>query len=72
MNGFMNYIKTHKGIAIGCSIGFVVGVLIISIGFFRVLFLAICVGIGAFFGSNNKLKKKLYEILDRILPDVFK
>ena len=72
MNGFMNYIKAHKGIAIGCSIGFVVGILIIWIGFFRTLFLAICIGIGAFFGSNNKLKKKLYEILDRILPDVFK
>jgi len=72
MDSFKDYIKKHKGIIIGCAAGFVIGLLIISIGFFRTLFLAICVGIGAFFGSHNKYKKRLFEILDRILPDIFK
>ncbi len=71
-NRFVTFVKEHKKIIIGISFGFVVGVLILTIGFFRTLFLAICIGIGAFFGTDNKLKKKLFVILDRILPDIFK
>ncbi len=71
-SGFIKFIKSHKGIITGSCIGFVVGALILWIGFFSTLFLAICIGIGAFFGSNNKFRKKLFEILDRVLPDIFK
>ncbi|MGI5849718.1 MAG: DUF2273 domain-containing protein [Christensenellales bacterium] len=71
-NDMINFIKTHKGVIRGMTIGLIVGVLILCIGFFRTLFLAICVGIGAFFGSDNKFKKKLYQILDKILPNIFK
>lgn len=71
-NGFVNFVKTRKGIIIGVSLGLLVGILMLTIGFFGTLLLAICAGIGAFFGSNNKYKKKLFEILDRILPDIFR
>jgi uncharacterized membrane protein len=71
-SGFLAYVKTHKKVIIGVSVGLLVGILILSIGFFRTLFLAICALIGAFFGTNNKYKKKLFEVLDRILPDIFK
>ena len=71
-NEFINFIRAHKGVIRGTAIGLVVGVLILCIGFFGTLFLAICTGIGAFFGSKNRYKKKLYQILDRILPDIFK
>jgi uncharacterized membrane protein len=70
--GFISFIKTHKGVVIGGCVGFVIGAFILWVGFFNTLFLALCVGIGVFFGSNNKFRKKLFEILDRILPDVFK
>ena len=66
------FIIKHKGVIIGMGIGLIVGTLILCIGFFATLFLAICVGIGAFFGTNNKFKKRLFEILDRILPNVFR
>ncbi len=71
-SGFAKFFKAHRGVITGGCIGFFVGALILWAGFFATLFLAICVGIGVFFGSNNKYKKKLFEILDRILPDVFK
>ena len=71
-NGFVKFIKTHKGAIIGISLGLIVGILMLSIGFFAALLIAICVGVGAFFGSNNKYKKKLFKILDKILPDIFK
>ncbi len=71
-NGFFDFLKTHRGRIIGISLGLLVGILILSIGFFRTLFLAICVGIGAFLGTKNKYRKKIFEILDKILPDIFK
>lgn len=71
-SGFIKFIKAHKGVVIGGCIGFVIGALILWIGFFRTLFLAICIGIGAFLGSNNRFRKRLFEILDRVLPDIFK
>ena len=71
-NGFIKFVKAHKGVIIGISLGLLVGILMLTIGFFATLFLGICVGIGAFFGSDNKYKKRLIEVLDRILPDIFK
>jgi len=71
-SSFFEFIKTHRGQIIGISIGFTVGVLMLAIGFFKTLFLAICVGIGAFFGKKNKYRSKLFEILDKILPDIFR
>lgn len=69
---FLEYIKQRIGLITGVGIGFLVGVLILAIGFFRTLFLAICIAIGAFFGTRNRYRKKLFEILDKILPDIFK
>lgn len=71
-NSFFGFIKANKGLVIGIGIGLFVGVLILSIGFFRTLFLAICVGLGAFFGTRNRFRKKLFEIMDKILPDIFR
>ena len=71
-NGFLKFVKAHKGVIIGISLGLLVGILMLTIGFFATLLIAICAGIGAFFGSNNKFKKKLFAILDKILPDIFK
>jgi uncharacterized membrane protein len=71
-NGLFEFIKTHRGQIIGIGLGLLVGVLILTIGFFSTLFLAICVGIGAFFGTKNKFRSKLFEILDKILPDIFR
>lgn len=72
VNAFAAYVKKRKGAIAGIGLGLLVGVLMLTIGFFKTLFLAICIGIGAFFGTNNRFKKKLFQILDRILPDIFK
>ncbi len=71
-HSFISYVKEHKGVIIGVALGLLVGILMLSIGFFATLFLAICAGIGALFGTKNKLRKRLLEILDKILPDIFK
>jgi len=72
LHGFFNFVKKHKGAIIGVSLGLLVGILMLSIGFFATLFLALCAGVGAFFGTQNRFRKKFLEMLDKILPDIFK
>jgi uncharacterized membrane protein len=71
-NCVKKFYKTHRGAIIGTGLGLLVGALILTIGFFETLFLAICAGIGAFFGTNTRAKKRFREFLDRILPDLFR
>ena len=71
-SNFIEFVKTHRGLILGIGIGLLVAILLLTIGFFPTLLIAICVGLGAFFGSKNKFKKKLAAVLDRILPDIFK
>jgi uncharacterized membrane protein len=71
-NRVINFFKAHRGAVIGIGLGLIVGILILAVGFFQTLFLAVCAGIGAFFGTNTRVKKRLKEILDRILPDLFR
>lgn len=71
-HGFIRYVKEHRRLIAGVGLGLLIGILILTIGFFRTLFLAVCAGIGAFFGTKNKYRKKLSEFLDKILPDIFK
>lgn len=67
-----DFYKAHKGAIIGTGLGLLVGILILTAGFFQTLFLAICAGVGAFFGTSSRVKKRFKEILDRILPDIFR
>ena len=71
-NRFLQFCKEHRGAIIGTGLGLLVGALILAIGFFQTLFLAICAGIGAFLGTNSRVKKKVKDFLDRVLPDLFR
>lgn len=68
----MKFWNAHRGAIIGTGLGLIVGTLILAVGFFATLFLAVCAGIGAFFGTSSRVKKRIREILDRILPDLFR
>jgi uncharacterized membrane protein len=71
-NRVLNFWKAHKGAIIGTGLGLIIGILILAIGFFQTLFLALCAGIGALLGTNTRVKKKIREVLDRVLPDIFR
>jgi uncharacterized membrane protein len=71
-HGFFSFVKQHKGAIIGVSLGLLIGILMLTIGFFATLFLAFCAGVGALFGTQNRFRKRFLEILDKILPDIFK
>lgn len=61
--GMYTFIKSNKGKLIGVLAGLLFGILVLVVGFWRSLFLAICIGIGYFIGSvydgGNKLRMLL-------------
>lgn len=60
--------RAHSGKITGVSIGFVLGLLILSIGFFQALFVLFCMVIGYVVGKWIDDKEDLMEILDKLLP----
>ncbi len=63
------FYNSHKGGINGAVVGLIVAVLILILGLIKMLFIAICIGVGYYIG------KRLYEdedyiknLLDRILP----
>jgi len=60
--------QQHSGKIIGISIGFTLGVLIISFGFFRTLFIMLCVVAGFVIGKRIDEKEDIMDILDKLLP----
>ncbi len=62
------WINNNRRKFLGGLIGMVLAILILSIGFFRTLFIVICTIAGYLLGSKSYSKKDLLELLERILP----
>lgn len=58
----------HSGKIVGTAGGLFIGLLIIAVGFFKALFILICMGIGFIVGKRIDQREDLLELLDRILP----
>lgn len=58
----------HSGKIVGVTFGFVLGVLIIIFGFFRTLFVLLCVIAGYVVGKRIDEKEDIMDILDKLLP----
>jgi uncharacterized membrane protein len=58
----------HSGKIVGVTFGFTLGVLIITFGFFRTLFVLLCVIAGYVVGKRIDEKEDIMEILDKLLP----
>lgn len=62
----------HKGKVIGGIIGFIVGILVLLIGFWKTLLVLVFTVSGYFIGSRWDLEGDLKKLLDRLLPRQFK
>jgi len=61
-------IKANKGRIIGIGIGLLFGILVLTVGFWRSIFLALCVAVGFGVGSLYDKDSKFRAFLERILP----
>lgn len=65
----LDFYDSHRGGINGALAGLIIAVFILVIGFFRTVFIAICVGIGYYIGNRiSEEKDYLKNLLDRILP----
>lgn len=69
LENLIAFYYSHRGGINGAIAGFIIAVAILIFGFFKILFVSICAGVGYYIG------KRLYEdkdyiknLLDRILP----
>lgn len=69
MGNITEFYNSHKGGINGAAIGLLIAVTILLLGFFRMLFIALCIGIGYYFGKRlHDDKEYLKNLLDRVLP----
>ncbi len=68
MDQLLEILKRNKGKAIGITLGLIFGILVLSMGFFRTIFLALCVFAGYYFGSKSDKRENFMDFLDKILP----
>ncbi len=65
----LEFYNSHRGGINGALIGLVVASVILLIGFFKALFIALCVGVGYYIGKRiSEDKDYLKNLLDRVLP----
>ncbi|HMM21269.1 MAG TPA: DUF2273 domain-containing protein [Selenomonadales bacterium] len=60
--------QQHSGKIVGVTAGLVLGILIITFGFFRTLFVLFCVIAGYVIGKRIDEKEDIMDILDKLLP----
>ena len=65
---FQEIWRAHSGKIISVSIGFILGILILAIGFLQALFVMFCMVVGYVIGKWIDDKEDLMEILDKLLP----
>lgn len=66
---FLLIIEEHRGKAIGILMGLVAGILVISYGFWRTLFIIFCIVLGYFIGKRIDESQGLDHWLKQMFRD---
>lgn len=65
---FLDFFVSHRGRIIGIVIGLVVSFLIISLGFWRAVFICLAMGLGYYLGNRRDKSEGWAEIFRHVLP----
>lgn len=60
--------ENYRGRTIGLLAGLIVGVLFLTLGFFKTIFLMICIGVGCFIGDKADNQEDLFRLIEKIWP----
>ncbi|MGI5998357.1 MAG: DUF2273 domain-containing protein [Lutispora sp.] len=63
----MNFFITHQGKIIGTLIGFLAGLFLLTLGFFKTLVLSICIAMGYYLGKKVDNKEDIIQFIERLL-----
>lgn len=67
---FKTFVQTHLSLLVGLGAGLTVGILMLTIGFFPTLLLALCGGIGALLGGVPALRQAIAGWFSQIFEKV--
>ncbi|NLB89288.1 MAG: DUF2273 domain-containing protein [Syntrophomonadaceae bacterium] len=65
----LSLIGEHRGKTIGVLLGLLASILFITYGFFKTLFIIICIGLGYFIGKRLDDNKNFEDWLRKIFKD---
>lgn len=68
----LNIFANNKGKVIGSIIGFIISILLLTIGFFRTLLIVICVSAGYYIGKQVDNRVDFMELLGKLIPPGWK
>ncbi len=68
-NLFRIIFEQHRGKAIGIVLGLLASILFISYGFWRTIFIIVCIALGFFIGKEIDEKKNFDQWLKNIFKD---
>lgn len=63
----LEFYKAHSGEIIGTFIGALFGIFVITVGFWKTVFVGLCAFIGYYIGKKIS-NDEIVELLDKILP----
>lgn len=66
MNRFREWYGSNRGLFIGLCIGVAVAVLFLTIGFWATLLIAVCAGVGAYFGKHSEVRERIGQKISEI------
>ncbi|NLY83928.1 MAG: DUF2273 domain-containing protein, partial [Acholeplasmataceae bacterium] len=58
----------YRGRLVGALFGLTIGTMFLVLGFFKTIFLLICITAGYLLGKRIDNKEDLLDVLDRLLP----
>ena len=68
----MELARANKGKVFGGIIGFIIAILVLTIGFFKTLFIVLCTSLGIFLGSEYNREVRLRQLIDKIFDSTNK
>jgi len=63
----MDFFITNQGKIIGALIGFLAGLLYLTLGLFKTLVLSICIAVGYYLGKKVDNKEDIIQLIERLL-----
>ena len=67
---FLEFLQTlirNKGKSIGTLLGFIIAILVLTIGFFKTLFIVLCTWLGYYIGKKSDNQENIRDIIEKIL-----
>ncbi len=68
----VKWVIDNKRKVFGGIIGFIISILVLTIGFLKTLFIVLCTGLGIFLGSKNNSKEKIRELIEKVFSSTKK